>query len=494
MSGGTSAGNIITEAAAVYAVRTWVDITKVDELGVIADAQLDAIIAANWFNNVDDNLIQVNAWMNGTGVAPYIRATEATIATVNATDVNTTNLDVTNLTVSSVDVAALVVGTGSLSDGVSTADDLVIGNLAATDRGITVLSTTVGRLCFADTAATLTGFVSYTHATDTLGLGVAGSTEVNLTSTTLAPAADGGLSLGTSALKYLEVHAGTVTAYTAITVGDGNGSPVVTLNRDTAGTNDIVLSAKGDAEWRLHHAATGGLNLDRYVGGVYTDSIEFSLGTGSVTLPGDLTVSGSTIDFNNASAALTIGSGANTSTVTLKGAPCTLNFSDGTDVRFYIESDADFTIARNALGVFQDSIVYDGSTGEVRVGSALTVGSASASGPTLALSKDTNGDAFASYYNEGGLRWAWHFDTSEDLSLRRYDGAASFQDIMTISSTNGSWTFPAGIGVSGTSSRFTAGTGAPSGGSNGDLYWRTAGTRSTCLYYRTAGVWEVLLT
>ena len=200
MSGGTSAGNIITEAAATYGARTWIDITKVDELGVIADAQLDAIIAANWFNNVDDNLIQVNAWMNGTGVAPHVRATIGTIATVNATaivstDIETTNLDVTNLTVSAVDVAALVVGAGSLSDGVSTADDLVVGDLSATDRGVTILSTSVARLCFADTAATLTGFVSYTHATDTLALGVAGTAEINLTSSTLAPSTNGGLSL-----------------------------------------------------------------------------------------------------------------------------------------------------------------------------------------------------------------------------------------------------------------------------------------------------------
>jgi murein DD-endopeptidase MepM/ murein hydrolase activator NlpD len=176
MSGGTSAGNIITEAAAVYAVRTWVNIAKVDELGVIADSQLDSIIAANWFNNVDDNLIQVNAWMNGTGVAPHTRATVGTIATLNSTvgnvtTVNTTTVNATTVNGGTVNATALaatgltagtaVVGSGAISDGVSTADDLVIGNLAGTDRGLTVLSTSVARLCFADKYSDLPVYDDY---------------------------------------------------------------------------------------------------------------------------------------------------------------------------------------------------------------------------------------------------------------------------------------------------------------------------------------------
>ena len=288
MSGGTSAGNIITEAAATYAVRTWVDITKLDEMGIISDAQLDAIIGANWFNNVDDNLIQVNAWMNGTGVAPHIRGTIGTIATLNSTvgnitTVNATTVNATTVAFTGLTAATVMVGSGAISDGVSTADDLVIGNLAGTDRGLTVLSTSVARLCFADTAATLTGFVSYTHATDTLGLGVAGATELNLTSSALAPAADGGLSLGTSSLKYLESHTTTVTAYSALNVGDATGSPVLTVNRDTAGDGDLIFAAEGITGWRLRNAAAGGLTLDRYSGGAYADSVTF--GTSMVTFP-----------------------------------------------------------------------------------------------------------------------------------------------------------------------------------------------------------------
>lgn len=504
MSGGTSAGNIITEAAATYAVRTWVDITKVDELGVIADAQLDAIIAANWFNNVDDNLIQVNAWMNGTGVAPHVRATIGTIATVNATaivstDIETTNLDVTNLTVSAVDVAALVVGAGSLSDGVSTADDLVVGDLSATDRGVTVLSTSVARLCFADTAATLTGFVSYTHATDTLALGVAGAAELNLTSSTLAPSANGGLSLGTSSLKYLESHATTVTAYSALNVGDATGSPVATINRDSAGTGDLIFASEGVTGWRLRHAAAGGLTLDRYSGGVFADSVTFA--TSMVTFPAEvtvtdgLTVAGALTYLSNSSALMRIGSGSNTAAINLRGATTTIGFNNGANDLFTVECDGNLNINRYSGGVYQDGIIYDGSTGEFKVSALLTVGSASAASPILKLSKDTNGDAYLAFYNEDTIRWAWQFDSSEDLVLRRYDGGGSFTDALTVSASTGSWTFPAGIALSGVlTNRFTAGSGAPSGGSNGDLYWNVTGSKTTCLYFKVSGVWQALAT
>lgn len=509
MSGGTSAGNIITEAAATYGARTWIDITKVDELGVIADAQLDAIIAANWFNNVDDTLLQVNAWMNGTGVAPHIRGTIGTIATlnstvgnvttVNATTVNATAVATTTVAATGLTTTTAVVGSGAISDGVSTADDLVVGNLAGTDRGLTVLSTSVARLCFADTAATLTGFVSYTHATDTLGLGVAGATELNLTSSALAPAADGGLSLGTSSLKYLESHTTTVTAYSALNVGDATGSPVLTVNRDTAGDGDLIFAAEGITGWRLRNAAAGGLTLDRYSGGAYADSVTF--GTSMVTFPAEvtvtdgLTVAGALTYLSNASAVLRVGSGSNTAAVNLRGATTTLAFNDGANDLFTVECDGNLNINRLSGGVYQDGIVYDGSTGEFRVSSLLTVGSASAAAPILKLSKDTGGDAYLAFYNEDTIRWAWQFDSSEDLVLRRYDAGGSFTDALTVSASTGSWTFPAGIALSGVpTNRFTAGSGVPSGGNNGDLYWNVGGIKTTCLYFKVAGVWQALAT
>jgi len=584
MSGGTSAGNIITEAAAVYAVRTWVDITKVDELGVIADAQLDAIIAANWFNNVDDNLIQVNAWMNGTGVAPHIRGTIGTLATlnsttgnvttVNATTVNATDVATTTVAATAVTTTTAVVGAGAISDGVSTADDLVVGSIAGTDRGITILSTSVGRLCFADTAATLTGFVSYTHATDTLGLGVAGAAELNLTSAALAPATDGGISLGTSSLKYLESHATTVTAYSAFNVGDATGSPVLTVNRDTAGDGDLIFAAEGVTGWRWRHAAAGGLTLDRYSAGVYADSVAF--GASSVTFPLEvvvsdgLTVAGSLTYLSNASALLRIGSGSNTAAINLRGSTTTIGFNDGANDLFTIECDGNLNINRYSGGVYQDGLVYNSSG--FNLPPITVVGSASASTAILAVSKDEAGEGRMAFLSEGVSRWYWSCDSSENLNLIRLDsggsilstctfsnstgawslpnditltgsgrtltigdnsgaatvtiskstgtaGAVNFlanavkrwafnfdssqnllvsrynssgvlQDSTTLSNSDGSWQFPAGIGVSGQTRRLTSGTGAPAAAAtNGDIYWRIDGTISTTFYVRIGGVW-----
>lgn len=582
MSGGTSAGNIITEAAATYGARTWIDITKVDELGVIADAQLDAIIAANWFNNVDDNLIQVNAWTNGTGVAPHIRGTIGTIATLNSTvgnitTVNATTVNATTVAFTGLTAATVMVGSGAISDGVSTADDLVIGNLAGTDRGITVLSTSVARLCFADTAATLTGFVSYTHATDTLGLGVAGSAEINLTSTALAPHVSGGLSLGTSSLQYLAAHVTTVNAYSALVVGDATGSPVLTLDRDTAGNGDLIFAAEGVTGWRWRHAAAGGLTLDRYSGGVLANSVEFSASTGAVTFPGEVTVtdtltsSGGLTYLSNASALLRVGSGSNTATVALRGATTTLAFNDSVNDIFTIECDGNaLNINRNSGGVYQDGVVYD-STG-LNLPVVTVVGSASASTAIFAVSKDNAGEGRMAFLSEGVSRWYWSCDSSEDLSLVRLDsggsilstctfsnstgawslpnditltgagrtltigdntGAATFtiskttgtagavnflanavkrwafnfdtsqnllvsrynssgvlQDSTTLNNSDGSWLFPAGIGVSGQTRRLTSGSGAPSASAtNGDIYWRIDGTISTTFYVRIGGVW-----
>lgn len=502
MSGGTSAGNIITDAAATYAVRTWLTTEKADAFGVISDAQLESIIGANWFNNVDDNLIGLNAWFNGTGTAAHIRATLATIGTVNFTTLA---------------ASTAMIGSGALSDGVSTADDVVIGNLGATDRGVSILSTGVGRLAFVDTAATLTGYVAYTHATDTLSLGVAGATEVNLTAAAFAPHADNGLTLGDASHRFSAGHVGALTAYSSLTLGDATGSPVATFNRDTAGTSDVILAAEGVTQWRLRHAAAGGLSLDRYAAGVYADSVTFATANGDVGLPADLivgvdldvvgaatcgslgvdgtvTVGGATLAMTAAVASMTIGSGATSGTLHLNGADTLITFKDDGEKQFEIACDGSLSINRYDGGVFKDSFIIDGGTGEVTVPHTLTVGSAAASAATLAVAKDGDGEGYLNYVNEGVTRWSWIFDTSEDLTLRRYNSGGSYQDLTTISNSTGAWVFPVGIGVSGTASRFTAGAGAPSGGSNGDLYWRTGGTRNSCLYYRTAGAWEALLT
>lgn len=562
MSGGTSAGNIITEATGTYGVRTWVNITKVDAFGVISDAQLDDIVGANWFNNVDDNLKQLNQWFNGTGTASHIRATTATIGTCNFTTLGATTA---------------MIGSGSLADAPTSADDIVIGNLGATDRGLSILSTAVARLAFVDSAATLTGFVAYTHASDTLSLGVAGATEVNLTATELAPHTDNGLALGTASRRWSEVHTTDLTIYddlavndaatvqTSVTIGDATGSPFLAINRDTAGTGDVLFRSENVSRWRWRHKSDGNLSLDRLDGtGVLQDSSLWSASTGAVTLPGAL-------DLSATNATLDMGDGAGSPTLTLDGASSTVVFADGGVSQFTIGYDGALGIA--AIGVGGISI---DSMGVVSVTAGLQVGSGSAAAPYILINKDEAAEGSLLLHSEGTPRWAWiidssenlllrrynssgvlqstvsfnnstgawslpndvtltgagrvltvgnntgaaaistsksdattgtveffsnavkrwqiEHDTSENFLLRRYNSAGTLQDTTTVSNSDGSWSFPKAIGLSGSLSRFSAGTGVPSGGTNGDLYWRTDGTASTCLYYRVGGVWTALAT
>lgn len=568
MSSGTSAGNIITEATATYGVRTWLTTVKADAFGVISDAQLDSIIGANWFNNVDDNLKQLNQWFNGTGTATHIRATTATIGTCNFTTLGATSA---------------MIGSGALSDAPTTADDVVVGNLGATDRGVSILSTTVARLAFVDTAATLTGYVAYTHATDTLSLGVAGATEVNLTATALAPHADGGLTLGDATHRFSETHTTDLTVYddlvvsdaatvqTSVTVGDATASPTVKLNKDSAGTGDVLFQSESVSRWRLRHKTDGNLSLDRLDGsGVLQDSCIWDASTGGLTLPGALSLGGN-LSATAANALVTLGSGAGAPTLRLDGSPASLYFADGGVDQFSIVGDGSLALTHSSgAGLTIDT------SGGVSISNSLQVGSPVALAPVISLSKgdavegslsfvnedvtrwalvcDSSENLVLRRYNSGGTlqstvtfsnstgawslpndvtltgsgrtltvgdntgaaaistsksdastgtveffsaavkRWQIEHDTSENLVFRRYNSGGTLQDSTTVSNSDGTWSFPKGIGLSGSASRFTAGTGAPSGGSNGDLYWRTDGTASTCLYYRVGGVWTALAT
>lgn len=540
MSGGTSAGNIVTEAAATYAARTWVDVAKADAYGIISDAQLASIVGANWFNNVDDNLKQVNAWFNGTGEAAHIRAAEATIGTVAFT---------------TLEAESAMIGTGALTDAPSTADDVVIGALDAVDRGLSILSTSVARLGFVDTSGVFAGYISYTHASDMMAFGIAGATEVNLSSTALYPSVDSGLSLGTSAFRYQNAYVNNT-----VVVGQATGSPSVTLNKDDTGNGDVTFQVEGTSHWRLRHRTDESFAIERVNGGVLTDAVTFDRSTGGVAFPGavstgsDLTVGGGFSVTNSA----TFSDAVTVADLTIDSSPAYLTFKEGGTTKVILTTDSGFAIQRYVAGAYADSVVYDLATGAVTMPLSLVVGSATAALPILGLSKDDATTATLAFYNESIIRWGWLFDSSENLLLRRYSaagallgtctfdngtglwtltndltmtgtrtltvgdgtgstevvidksgtGAASltfkatsttrwqwqcdssenlnlgrynssgvFQDQVAISNSTGEWSFPGGIGVSGQSTRILAGSGVPSAG---------LGTNGS-LYIRTDG-------
>ena len=156
----------------------------------------------------------------------------------------------------------------------------------------------------------------------------------------------------------------------------------------------------------------------------------------------------------------------------------------------------------NSGGTLQSTVTFSNSTGAWSLPNNVTL---TGSGRTLTVGDNTGAAAISTsksdastgtveFFSAAVKRWQIEHDTSENLVFRRYNSGGTLQDSTTVSNSDGTWSFPKGIGLSGSASRFTAGTGAPSGGSNGDLYWRTDGTASTCLYYRVGGVWTALAT
>ena len=589
MSGGTSGGNIVTENVATYAARTWRTVVKTDAFGMVSDAQLASIIGANWFNNVDDNLAQVNAWMNGTGVASIIKAGIVESDQINLNgDIFAQNIECDSLNVGgtvlinngditaedaefsgSVGVAGRVsIGyTNGWTQAPVGATDLAVGKLEAVDHGVTIFSTAVGRLVFSDSAFAAVGYLIYTHATDKISLGISGVVELNLDATTLSPGADGGLSLGTSSLRYANAHMTAITAYSSLTVGDATGAPVINVNRDTAQQGNILFKSEGTTEAHIRHEA-GYLGIGRYSAGVYQNAIQFDLSAGDVSMPRHLTLGA-------ASATLTAGTTSGVGTLNLRGASGgAINFYNSSNqVSWGIDATSSFTLSRYVGGVSTDGITYS-STGilfpnlPVTIGNGFTTagelnfvkvdagtfalnwknpstirwalthdasenllltrhnsggtiigtltftnsnGLITGSGslqltdnaasielgsgtsgatPVITLGKGATNSASIVMQNAGTTRWALIMNSSENLLFSRYDSSGVLQDSVTVSNSDGSWTFPGGIGVSGQTRRLTSGTGAPAAAAtNGDIYWRIDGTISTTFYVRIGGVW-----
>ncbi len=516
MAGGTSGGNIITEAPGTWAARTWVDVTKVDAFGPLVDSDLATKIGANWFNQVDDTLAQINAWYNGTGEAAHIQAAEATIGTL-AFD-------------------SAVVGPGSQSDANAAADDLVIGSIAATDRGITILSTGIALLAFTDSVGVIAGGISYTHASDLMTF-ILGSSSLQLSGTVLKPMTDNAMSLGTALLRFSAVHAmgasvygdvnatggltvgGTadITGNTSIdgslTVGDGTAAVSATLNRSVGTNTDLLFKEAGTSKWRVRHASGGNLQVARDVLGVLTDAVTVDASNAAVTLAGGLDV-GDTLSvggdtditgalmvtggnglFGDASASVTAGSGAGSPSFVLDGSIGTVLFNETGTTQYALQYDGGtFAIQRYSGGVYQDAITY--SLSGVTIPSNVVVGSADASSAYIGISKDEAGAGALIYYNEGTTRWKILCNSSENLLIERYNSGGTLQSTVTVSNSTGEWSFPAAIGLNGSASRLRQGSGAPSAGlgSNGDHYFRTDGTQSTCLYYKVGGSWVALAT
>lgn len=98
-------------------------------------------------------------------------------------------------------IDALVIGPGDIDDAHAQANELVIGGLAATSPGLSILSSTSGQasLCFSDTSGVLQGYIKYDHSGDVMSFRTNGADRWQFTgSGNFIPIASGSYNVGGS--------------------------------------------------------------------------------------------------------------------------------------------------------------------------------------------------------------------------------------------------------------------------------------------------------
>lgn len=141
------------------------------------------------------------------------------------------------------------------SDGTSRGSQATSTNATLTDGGAMVLASTATAASFIPTSNSAPSNGMFLPAGNTLGWGINSAEELRLTSTALSPGADGGSSLGTTALGWQNLFANTgfviniengdwVATHTAgiLTVGTGD------LRVTTAGTNTASVVTVGGTQ------------------------------------------------------------------------------------------------------------------------------------------------------------------------------------------------------------------------------------------------------
>ncbi len=79
-------------------------------------------------------------------------------------------------------------------------------------------------------------------------------------------------------------------------VGDGTGSPTLTLNKLGTGVADVILQNAGVTRWVLREDASEDFVIRRYDNaGVFVDAVKYDQSTGLITIPAGLTVSAGTV-------------------------------------------------------------------------------------------------------------------------------------------------------------------------------------------------------
>lgn len=218
-------------------------------------------ITKGWFTDLTvTNAIAGSVTGNAATVTTQNEATDTTcfVSFASAASGSLPVLTNTNMTFNSntgvVTFASSILTTTDINGG--TVDGTTIGASAAS----TILATTIGGTVitgnsFVPNLSTIPTNGMYLPAANTLGWGINSAAELQLTSTALSPAADGGNSLGTTALGWQNLFGNTgfvfniensdwVATHTAgiLTVGTGD------LRVTTAGTNTASVVTVGGTQ------------------------------------------------------------------------------------------------------------------------------------------------------------------------------------------------------------------------------------------------------
>lgn len=98
----------------------------------------------------------------------------------------------------------LSVGGGAFSDAVAASDDVVVGDLASANSGVTILSTGDARIMMTAVSGVVDGQIQYAASEFLFAIG--GTNRLRLTGTVLRPHSDNGLELGTTTRRFGNVH------------------------------------------------------------------------------------------------------------------------------------------------------------------------------------------------------------------------------------------------------------------------------------------------
>lgn len=261
-AGQAIAGSITGNAATVTVADAGGDTTTFVLLGTDATGSLTPATDAGLTFNATTNVLTASGGFSGniTGNAATVTfANEATdtscfiafgTAATGSLPVSTNTNMTFNSNTGVATFASTVLTTTDINGG--TIDGTVIGGAAAA-AGTFTLATAEG---FSPTSTTATGNRMYLPAANTIGFAINGTGEVQLTATALSPIADGGNSLGTTALGWQNLF--------------GNTGFVLNIeNSDWVATHTTGILTVGTGDLRVTNAGTNSASAVT-VGGTQT--------------------------------------------------------------------------------------------------------------------------------------------------------------------------------------------------------------------------------